>query len=145
MGCALAKGFCIMIPMNLSRLSGRKVCDHVMRKGKVWKGKMMVAHLLPGAPRNATSSKPAIYFGSFASARLSKSAVERNRMRRRCREALRLELQPLTCSGSIQLLLTPRSASLKAQFEDILADAHSLLSLLPCQTPSHAPDSSSTR
>ena len=136
--------------MQLSRLSGRKVCDHVMRKGKVWKGNTMIVHWLSGAPRHpdVDPAKPAIFMGTFGSSRLSKSAVERNRMRRRCREAWRLTLKTAQCSGSAQLLVCPRFASLKAPFEAMLADVRAFLPLLPCRTPpppAPAPGSSSTR
>src|SRR5687768_8847778 len=82
-------------PMKLSRLSGRKTADQLLRKGTVWKGKHFMVRWARGVPRNRGLSpqKPAVYIGTFASAKLSKKAVERNRMRRRCREAFRLALQ----------------------------------------------------
>lgn len=119
--------------MQLSRLRGRKVCDAVIRKGKVWKGKNLVVRWLAGAPRHphADPSVPAMYVGLFASAKLDKSAVKRNRMRRRCREALRTEMLSRTIPSPVQLLLCPRAASLDAPFDDIVKDIQSFLSTLP--------------
>lgn len=122
--------------MPLLRLSGRKVCERVKSKGYSWKGKHMQARVLPGAPRNLPAGAGSgLFVGVLTSAKLDKSAVKRNRMRRRCREALRVSLAlpanevPLP---SVQLLLMPRSSSLSAPFGEILADAERLiLSLRP--------------
>ena len=77
--------------MRLLRLRGRKVCDRVLRNGNAWKGRHMIIRWLPGHPRHpaAKHGSEAIYVGTLASTKLDKSAVRRNRMRRRCREALR--------------------------------------------------------
>jgi ribonuclease P protein component len=114
--------------MHLLRLSGRKVCERVKMKGRLWKGVHVHARLIVGAPRG----KPAgLYVGSVTSAKLHKSAVTRNRMRRRCREALRIAYKGAQDARSVQLLLLPRSSSLNADFDAILRDAHALLSSLP--------------
>jgi len=116
--------------MKLLRLRGRKICDRVLKRGNVWKGKTMVIRWLPGNPRHpaADPSQSALYVGTLVSCKLDKSAVKRNRMRRRCREALRRELRE--CSGipTIQLLLSPRSSSLSCDFADIQSDVRTFLS-----------------
>lgn len=122
--------------MKLHHLKGRKTSDYLLRKGKVWKGKTMTAYWLPGTPpvpkgKKGSAMRPGLYVGTFASVKLHKSAVVRNRMRRRIREALRTFLQKQTEAPSAQLLLTPRSASLKAPFRDIETDVSVFLSLLP--------------
>lgn len=117
--------------MKLLRLSGRKVCERVKTKGNVWKGKHFNVRWLPGPPRNVSPAvSPAIYVGLITSAKLHKSAVKRNRMRRRCREALRITVASINTSlkTSYQLLLLPRSSSLSADFREILADARNFLS-----------------
>ena len=82
--------------MKLYRLSGRKVCERVKTKGFLWKGKHLFARYLLGLPRNYPAVSPAgIYVGFLTSTKLHKSAVKRNRMRRRCREALRIALNSL--------------------------------------------------
>ncbi len=121
--------------MLLSRLSGRKVCERVKTKGILWKGKHMQARIMHGLPRNfPVTTPPSILVGILTSTRLHKSAVKRNRMRRRCKEALRVTLKnqiPNTkFQGSSQLLLLPRSSSLSAPYGEILADAVSLISFL---------------
>ncbi|MCH8869754.1 MAG: ribonuclease P protein component, partial [Chloroflexi bacterium] len=73
--------------MKLSRLSGRKLVDRLRRRGTAWRGKTMKITYMIGVPRG---KKDGFYVGTQASTKLHKSAVKRNRMRRRCREALRL-------------------------------------------------------
>lgn len=119
--------------MKLLHLRGRKTSDYVLRKGKVWRGKTFTAYWLPGTPVIKGIKKPqtpGLYVGTFASAKLDKSAVKRNRMRRRVREALRITMQEVEEIPSTQLLLTPRSASLKAPFEDVTKDVRAFLTLL---------------
>lgn len=86
-----------------------------------------------GHPRHP-SARPAanaLYVGTLASAKLDKSAVNRNRMRRRCREALRTTL--LRWQGEVpsaQLLLSPRSSSLSVPFGALEADVERFLTFL---------------
>lgn len=101
---------------------------------------------LPGVPRkNNLVMKPGIYMGTFASAKLHSSAVKRNRMRRRCREAFRLALQNHDDFPSAQLLLTPKIASLESSFELIEADVQTFLSAFKTwPTQRNDPPASST-
>jgi ribonuclease P protein component len=119
--------------MKLSSLSGRKTADLLMRKGISWKGKHFIVRWMAGSPRNrrAQAPVPAVYFGTFASTKLSKKAVERNKMRRRCREAFRLCLKDRPEFGPVQLLVSPRIASLESPFPEMLAEAQAFLSSLP--------------
>ena len=119
------------IAMKLYRLSGRKVCERVKTKGLLWKGKHLFARYLLGLPRAYPESSPSgIYVGTLTSTKLDKSAVKRNRMRRRCREALRIHVRDLMAFPAIQLLILPRSSSLECNFEDLQRDIDSLLSHL---------------
>ena len=119
--------------MELSRLRGRKICDALLRKGRLWKGKHLMIRWLSGAPRHpaADPARRAVYAGTLASRKLDKSAVKRNRMRRRCREALRVALKESEIHGTAQLLLLPRSSSLTCAFVEIQADIAQFLRLLP--------------
>src|SRR5262245_45962504 len=80
--------------MRLLPLPGRKNCDRVRVKGRLWKGRHLYVRWLPGLPYHLARQPdgPAVFVGTLASTKLDKSAVGRNRMRRRCREALRLAL-----------------------------------------------------
>ena len=123
--------------MQLLRLRGRKVCDRVQRQGRLWKGRTLNVRWIEGYPRHP-SSKPsvaALYVGTIASTKLDKSAVKRNRMRRRCREALRITAKDVTILRSYQLLLAPRSSSLMVPFTQIEADIRAFLSQLPHGRP----------
>ena len=120
--------------MQLLRLPGRKNCDRVRTKGALWKGKHLFVRWLHDAPKNLDSVPvaSAVYVGSIASTKLDKSAVKRNRMRRRCREALRLALKQRAAASpnSVQLLLLPRSSSLSCAFDELATDiAHFLSSV----------------
>jgi ribonuclease P protein component len=87
---------------------------------------------LSGTPRKEDA--PGIYIGLVASTKLHKSAVKRNRMRRRCREAFRITLRDTEAGRSVprsaQLLLFPKSSSLSADFRELLADATRFLASL---------------
>jgi ribonuclease P protein component len=137
--------------VKLSSLSGRKTCDFLLRKGTTWKGKFIIVRWLPGAPRkpNIDPAAEAVYMGTFASTKLSKLAVERNRMRRRCRESFRLALKDRAHFGPVQLLVCPRIASLESPFPMVLAETQAFLSSLPSwptpRLPKNPPDSSSSR
>ena len=117
--------------MQLYRLSGRKVCERVKQKGFLWKGKHFQARMLRGLSRTLTETAPiGLYIGVLTSAKLHKSAVKRNRMRRRCREALRITVQKIPKLPAVQLLLLPRSSSLSAPFDELVADAGHLIASL---------------
>lgn len=92
----------------------------------------MIIRWLPASAMRATAGKPGqpgLYVGTLASTKLSKKAVERNRMRRRCREALRTIVREQGSLPSAQLLLCPRSASLRSPFAAIQGDITAFLSV----------------
>jgi ribonuclease P protein component len=127
--------------MHLSRLQGRKANDYVLRRGRVWKGKTFNVNWLPGPPK-LHPDRAGLYVGTFASTRLDKSAVARNRMRRRVREALRIIAKETSDIPTAQLLVSPRSGSMNAPFEDIVREMRMFLSQLPpWPTKSAHPDS----
>ena len=116
--------------MKLLRLRGRKACGYVLRKGKVWKGSTMVIRWLSASPRTVSGREAGLYVGTVASTKLHKSAVKRNRMRRRCREALRKIVREQEKFPTCQLLICPRSTSLHAPFVEIENDIRAFLSTL---------------
>lgn len=119
--------------MHLLRLSGRKQNDFLRAKGAVWKGKHMVIRYLKFPPKhpNVDPAKIAMYIGTLASTKLDKSAVKRNRMRRRCREAFRTLVKDRQNLPSLQLILSPRSSSLTCTFDELTQDIARFLSTLP--------------
>ena len=115
--------------MKLSRLRGRKANDYLRREGKVWRGTTMTIRWLKGHPRNreVDHTDGAVYVGVSASTKLHKSAVKRNRMQRRCREALRKEVKNYEKLPTVQLLMSPRRASLDCDVADIHTDVVTFL------------------
>lgn len=128
--------------MNLSGLRGRKVVERVRSKGQRFRGKHMSITYVMGAPRTESLSTRVypersrgtrgerIFVGTAASTKLDKSAVKRNRMRRRCREALRLAVKQEKTIPSCQLIIVPRSSSLTCAFDELIADANNFLRLI---------------
>lgn len=118
--------------MKLYRLRGRKNNEQVLKNGNVWKGKTMICRFQSGHPRNLPSvpATQHFYLGTYASAHLDPSAVRRNRMRRRCREAFRLTLKDMAQLPTVQVLMTPKIASLRCDFDDISADVAAFLAVL---------------
>jgi ribonuclease P protein component len=120
----------------LFRLSGRKVCERVKTKGLLWKGKHVHARYFRGMPKNLDADHAAgLFVGLVTSAKLDALSVNRNRMRRRVREALRLILKDRFSDrvkpfSSYQLLLLPRTSSLRADFSELLLDMEHLASFL---------------
>lgn len=127
----LTKSFRHTTSMQLARLRGRKTAERVLRRGQLWKGRHMSIRYLPGAPHHPAVDPEAQiwYVGTVASTKLDKSAVKRNRMRRRCREALRIILKEAEKQSPLQLLLVPRSSTLSAEFAELKADINSFLAL----------------
>jgi len=79
--------------------------------------------------RSTTSSGgTGLFVGTLTSAKTEKSAVKRNRMRRRCREALRRETKEKSALPTMQLLLMPRRSSLTCDFAEIVSDVQEFLS-----------------
>lgn len=116
--------------MKPLRLRGRKTADLVRRKGRVWKSPSMTVRWIEGVPRNEAGRDSGIFVGTYATAKLDPSAVRRNRMRRRCREALRVALLEHDRLPPIQLLITPRSSSLLCDHADIMRDIRAFLTHL---------------
>jgi ribonuclease P protein component len=118
--------------MELSRLRGRKIIERLQRQSKLWKGTNFSVRYTFGHPRHpaANTTKAAIYVGTLTSTKLHKHAVVRNRMRRRCREALRLTVKEMAVVPTAQLLILPRSASLSAPFPDLQREWRTFLSTL---------------
>jgi ribonuclease P protein component len=93
----------------------------------------MIVRWMPGTPSSKGRSRPlaeGVYLGTFASASVDASAVKRNRMRRRCREALRLAIEKLPERSSVQLLVSPKAASLDAPFDALRREADAFFSHL---------------
>lgn len=77
---------------------------------------------LPGAPRTQYGKK-GIFLGVVASTKLHKSAVKRNRMRRRCREAFRLTIRDEKTLPTYQMIINPKKSSMECKFGELEEDA----------------------
>ena len=117
----------------MHQLRGRKLSEQVRRKGSRWRGKHMNAVFLSDRESNGK-----LFVGTPASKKLDKSAVRRNKMRRRCRESLRVTLKNITSktsktstsSTSLRLILTPKYSSLTCDFEELIKASEALISHL---------------
>jgi len=89
----------------------------------------MTIRWLLSAPRNPNINpeSPGLYVGTAASVKVHKSAVKRNRMRRRCREALRVYVKDMAKLPTCQLLITPKIASLTCDYHEIKNDIETFL------------------
>ncbi|HLC75664.1 MAG TPA: ribonuclease P protein component [Candidatus Peribacterales bacterium] len=143
--------------MQLSHLRGRKIVDRVRSKGARFRGKHMNITYVMGMPRTTMGKNLSthssfdgryasaqdsfaptsvgrqgkhFFVGTTASTKLDKSAVRRNRMRRRCREALRLTAKERQKLPVCQLLISPRSSSLDCAFQELQRDAVEFLTSL---------------
>ena len=118
--------------MKLSRLHGRKSATLLLDRGHVWKGQTMVIWWLPQAPRHPAVDRTALglYVGTLASKKLHTSAVKRNRMRRRCREALRVQAASEELKMPVMMLVIPRIRSLTCDYTDIVDDVREFLKAL---------------
>lgn len=114
----------------LARLKGRKRNERVQRKGQYWRGAHVTAKFLFECPSYATCTEPTVFLGCKTSTKLAKRAVDRNRIRRRCKEAMRLTLPQCQKIPTVQLLLAPKSSSLEAPFTELLADVNDLLTTI---------------
>lgn len=83
-----------------------------------------------GLPKNqrVNTVTQGLFVGALISAKTEKSAVKRNRMRRRCKEALRREVKIKSKLPTMQLLLMPRRSSLTCDFAEIEEDVRAFLS-----------------
>src|SRR3989344_5200373 len=131
----MREGRSIIEAMHLLGLRGRKIVERVRHKGQRFRGNHMNVTYMMGSPRSGMSL--GIFVGTAASTKLDKSAVKRNRMRRRCREALRLAVKEEKTIPTCQLIIVPRSSSLQCDFAELLKDAQTFLGTIRDSRPSH--------
>jgi ribonuclease P protein component len=108
-------------------LRGRKLCDRIRSKGNVFKGKNMTIKWIEGLPKNIKNPTSGVRIGTYASTSLHKSAVQRNRMRRRCREAFRTMLTNIKEGPDMCILIHPRPQSGTCDFGDLQKDVKDFL------------------
>lgn len=116
--------------MRLQRISGRKRCAYVLLKGKRFNGKHISINWLHGPPLhpNIPRTEKGVFVGIATSTKLHSSAVKRNRMRRRVREAFRLYAKDHAHLPTVQLIARPKSSTLTCTFEAIQEDVQRFFS-----------------
>lgn len=122
--------------MQLVRLNGRSANNRVLRKGQLWRGTYCTIRYLPGVPFNQSAELPedTVFIGSYAPVALHKHAVKRNRMRRRCKEALLYTLKLHKKMPTVQLLLAPKLSSLEADYDLIKTDMNRFYEFITTRT-----------
>ncbi|MBT4916981.1 ribonuclease P protein component [Candidatus Peregrinibacteria bacterium] len=94
---------------------GRGQIEFVLKKGESSTSKLFII-------RYIGNNKEISRYAIVASAKLSKKAVERNRIRRQIYEAIRLIEKELTHNKSLDIVLIPKKQILKSEFEEIKED-----------------------
>jgi ribonuclease P protein component len=93
-----------------ARLTGASEFDSVKRGGESWHGRFMVLSVLKNSPSAATR------IGIITSRRVG-GAVERNRVRRKFREMVRLARPDL--QAALRVVLVARKAAAEATFQSL--------------------------
>lgn len=108
------------------RLSGREV-EAVFKQGRFFNGLRcsLKISVLPGCPTTSTSSGQATKFAVVAGVKVARQAVDRNRLRRRLRHALK----PLAsrCRPGYAVVALAQAPALKAPLPDITRELSQLL------------------
>ncbi|MFH0930217.1 MAG: ribonuclease P protein component [Candidatus Moraniibacteriota bacterium] len=90
-----------MLPIP-HRLKGKKVFNDIFRFGKTFSNDVMMMRIVPGK-----RGQPA-KFGFAASLKFSKKAVERNKVKRWMREAMRAKTGEVQPGQEIVFLINPK-------------------------------------
>lgn len=109
---------------NLGRLKSRPDFLHVQKKGRKWFSKGLVLEAAPNPDGQ-------IRFGLTVSKRAHKSAVKRNRIKRRLRAAA-LEIIPLEATAGTDYVLIGRTETLTRPYASLQKDLRWCLKKLGC-------------
>ena len=102
-----------MLPKN-KRIKCEQI-EFILKKGKSFTSKLFIIRYIGN---NEKVSRYAI----IASAKLSKKAVERNKVRRKIYEAIRLIEKEKESKNNLDIILIPKKQILKAEFPAIKED-----------------------
>lgn len=94
---------------------GREQIEFILKKGESSTSKLFIIRYIRN---NEKTSRYAI----VASAKLSKKAVERNRVRRQIYEAIRLIEKERSIDKNLDIVLIPKKQIFKSEFEGIKED-----------------------
>ena len=113
--------------------------DRVYKKGRRHFATHMTVFYLCHEPEHAEQKESQMRIG-FTVRKLLGGAVERNRMKRRLREAVRL--QPNQPEGAVDVVINPKPSLLKADFRDLqteVAKAFQVIQKSLSQESGHKP------
>ena len=99
-----------MLPIS-HRLKGKKVFNDIFRLGKTFSNDVMMMRFVSGK-----AGQPA-KFGFAASLKFSKKAVERNKIKRWMREAVRARIEDIQPGQEIVCLINPKFPKEKLSLE----------------------------
>jgi len=99
------------MPSSAHRLTKRGDIEKVLRRGKTVHGDYLTIKV-------AQNNREALRFTVVVSLKVSKKAIERNKVRRRVREIMRTEITPsVTKPADVAILL--KKSSLDASYEEL--------------------------
>jgi ribonuclease P protein component len=109
-----------MLPIS-HRLKGRKVFNNIFRFGKTFSTCTMMMKVSSGEKGHPSK------FGFAASLKFSKKAVERNKVKRWMREAVRARIEDIQPGKEIAFLINPKVPKEKLSLELIRKNIEKLL------------------
>jgi len=109
-----------MLP-NSHRLKGKKVFNDVFRLGKAFSNDVLLMKISAGEKNKPTK------FGFGASLKFSKKAVERNRVKRWMREAVRTKIREIKPGWQVVFFINPTFPKSKLNLHLVQTKAEDLL------------------
>lgn len=99
----------------------RETIPYILRKGETYKTRFFIVKYIK-------SREEISRFATIVSTKLEKSAVERNKLRRRIYESIRLVLKETQeKENKFEIILIPKKSILEAQYPDIEEDIRKII------------------
>lgn len=126
-GASFPRGF-----SRLGRLLKHSDFDRVYKEGRRHFSSHMTVFYLRRAERGSTETAPPEKLArvGFTVGRVLGGAVERNRIKRRLREAVRLRGLVLKDAGAVDVVINPKKSVLTVEFSAVLEEVERVLDVI---------------